>query len=62
MQGRSDSTLNRHGESIATAGICRTVARLQGTEDSLVLKLDLRAVASSFGHECANGLPPARSD
>lgn len=41
IQGRSDSTLNRYGVRIGTAEIYRTVERLEGVEDSLIVNLDL---------------------
>ena len=41
IQGRSDSTLNRYGVRIGTAEIYRTVERLDGVEDSLIVNLDL---------------------
>jgi acetoacetyl-CoA synthetase len=41
IQGRSDSTLNRYGVRIGTAEIYRTVERLDGIEDSLIVNLDL---------------------
>ena len=41
IQGRSDSTLNRHGVRIGTAEIYRTVETLDGIEDSLIVNLDL---------------------
>jgi acetoacetyl-CoA synthetase len=41
IQGRSDSTLNRYGVRIGTAEIYRTVERVEGVEDSLIVNLDL---------------------
>jgi len=39
--GRSDATLNRYGVRIGTAEIYRTLALLDGIEDSLIVNLDL---------------------
>lgn len=41
IQGRSDSTLNRYGVRIGTAEVYRTIERLEGIDDSLVVNLDL---------------------
>ena len=41
IQGRSDSTLNRHGVRIGTAEIYRAVERVEEVEDSLIVNLDL---------------------
>ncbi len=41
MLGRSDATLNRHGVRIGTAEIYRSLARLSGVEDALIVNLDL---------------------
>jgi len=39
--GRSDATLNRHGVRIGTAEIYRSLASLEGVDDSLIVNLDL---------------------
>jgi acetoacetyl-CoA synthetase len=39
--GRSDATLNRHGERIGTAEIYRSLANLPEVDDSLIVNLDL---------------------
>jgi acetoacetyl-CoA synthetase len=39
--GRSDATLNRHGVRIGTSEIYRSLATLEGIEDSLIVNLDL---------------------
>jgi acetoacetyl-CoA synthetase len=39
--GRSDATLNRHGVRIGTAEIYRSLATLEGIDDSLIVNLDL---------------------
>lgn len=39
--GRSDATLNRHGVRIGTAEIYRSLASLDGVDDSLIVNLDL---------------------
>ncbi len=39
--GRSDATLNRYGVRIGTAEIYRTLALVEGIEDSLIVNLDL---------------------
>jgi acetoacetyl-CoA synthetase len=41
IYGRSDSTLNRHGVRIGTAEIYRTVERMEGVADSLVVCCEL---------------------
>ena len=41
IYGRSDATLNRHGIRIGTSEIYRTIDKIEGIEDALIINLEL---------------------